>query len=231
MKPIDLNMIQGRRRALKEERDHLQRAIEAIDAETKELDVAERVFARLALDDNQTVHVLQAEPLTVGSPEIGRPKLEVHSATASFAGAGSLSADLQVVRGPLQSEPNSPAGKPPKTPPMTEMIIEALEHASRLGAPGLKPAAVLSYIRGKWWPGAEIKNVGPIVWRMQQRGVLVRRDDGLYALSRPQSGAWCERPLGELAKEFGPELPTPARNGGSHPSKPSQGPTRKDGDA
>ena len=70
-------------------------------------------------------------------------------------------------------------GKPPGTPPMPEMIEEALAHSHSRGAPGLPPSGLVSDIRGRYWPEVEVTSVGPIAWRMWKRG-QIGKDGSIY---------------------------------------------------
>src|SRR5450631_241117 len=54
------------------------------------------------------------------------------------------------------------AGKPVGLPQMTEMINEALASSHK----GMTPAMMVAWIRERYWEGADIRNVGPIAWRM-----------------------------------------------------------------
>ena len=76
----------------------------------------------------------------------------------------------------------APTTKPDDAPTVPEMVREALKHAKELGSPGLKPAEILSFIQGKWWPSAVSNQVGPVVWRMGEKGFLLKRRDGIYSL-------------------------------------------------
>jgi len=138
VKPIDMGLIQARRKKIAEEYARLAEAMDALKNEEKELAVAERVFAKLS-------------------------------------GAG----DSRQRKG---SKPNEPSGKPEGTPPVPIMIKEALAHALTLGAIGLKPGGLLSYIQGKWWPGVQANAIGPIAWRMAERKELMKLKSGEYAL-------------------------------------------------
>jgi hypothetical protein len=71
-------------------------------------------------------------------------------------------------------------GKPSGTPTMTDMIIEALQDARRRGAKGLEPKEMVDYIAKKWWPNVPSNAVGPIAWRMQDRGELRKRDSRYF---------------------------------------------------
>jgi len=84
--------------------------------------------------------------------------------------------------GNAASQQETPVGKPEGLPAVSEMIKEALSHHLKLGSPGLAPAGMLSYIRGKWWPEATSNDVGPVAWRMEQNGSLERLETGEYAL-------------------------------------------------
>jgi hypothetical protein len=149
MKPIDIRLIQARRQKIQAEIDALQAEFEkrivALKAETKELDIAERVFSRLSLLDGPNP-----------SAEKGKDR--------SSKSTGETD------------------GKPEGLIPVTDMIREALTYAVLQGGVGLKPAGILAYIRGKWWPNAQANDVGPIAWRMWQNDQITKYEDGEYAL-------------------------------------------------
>ena len=179
MKPIDMTMIQARRRALAEERERLLQAVQVLDAEAQELEIAERVFARLTL-----------------------------AGEVNLAGEGTLKADAQVIS----------HGKPVGTPSMPEMIEEALAHSASFGALGLTPSGLLSYIQGKWWPAAKINNVGPIAWRMAQRGDLVKDKNGNYALAKERRQRRSYKKIDEEIEFRAGAAGSGPTNGGSLPS-------------
>jgi hypothetical protein len=155
VKPIDIGLIQARRKKIAADIEAHQRALAALEVENNELEIAERVFSKLVLGDNS------------------RSKGDAAS---------------------------SELGKPAGLPPVSEMIKEALAHAVTLRAKGLKPSGMLSYIRGKWWPAAESKDVGPIAWRMSQNGQLEKSKDGVYALLKSERDAIYEAIAKEAAK-------------------------------
>jgi hypothetical protein len=150
MKPIDIRLIQARRKKIEAEIESVQAEFEkkivALKAEAKELDIAERVFARLSSAD---------------SPPANRK------------------GDEEIVD----------AGKPEGIPAVSEMIKEALAYAVIQGGYGFKPAAILAYIRGKWWPEAQSNDVGPIAWRMWQNDQLIKYKDGEYGLLKAEQEA------------------------------------------
>lgn len=164
MKPIDIALIQARRKKLDDEaaaenarfqwvlQEH-QRAVDAhnqrlaeIAQESKELEIAEKVFAKL-------------------TKEVDEADLQPDGATNETGGR-----------------------KPEGTPPVSEMIREALAHARTHGQRGLKPAEILSYVQGKYWPGARPTDVGPIAWRMWDRRSLEKRK-GRYSLPKEEEPA------------------------------------------
>jgi hypothetical protein len=73
-------------------------------------------------------------------------------------------------------------GKKPGSPPITQMIIEALTDAANNGAPGLTPSGILSFVQAKYWPGAKNADVGSTAWRMWKHGRLTRPREGFYGL-------------------------------------------------
>jgi hypothetical protein len=73
--------------------------------------------------------------------------------------------------------------KPPNTPTINEMIIEALRDAARRGVPGLQPASMTRYIAAKWWPNVPGVAISPIAWRMWKNSQL-DKDGPLYKLPK-----------------------------------------------
>jgi hypothetical protein len=159
MKPIDLGLIQARRKKIHGElaaenlrhaqeveliqRKH-QHVLDVLQKEFDELGIAERVFSRLSQDAN-------------------------------------LDAELPL-NGDAETKETVSTGKPEGLPPVSDMIREALAHAVTLGFRGMKPSAILSYIHGRYWAGATSRDVGPIAWRMWQNDQLEKYQTGEYAL-------------------------------------------------
>jgi hypothetical protein len=73
--------------------------------------------------------------------------------------------------------------KPPNTPTIARMIVEALKDAAAKGAPGLQPAGMTSYIAKRWWPEVPGVAISPIAWRMWKHGQL-QKDGALYRLPK-----------------------------------------------
>lgn len=172
MKAIDIGLIQARRTKIDEEISHHQgvifdhqEAIASLKAKLAELEIAERVFAELSLETEDIPTITAA---TGGGKTI----------VASVAASGSLAVEVNRAQ---KSETNR-LGKPEGLPPITEMVVEALRHAHGLGAPGLKPAGITSYIRGRYWSGAPSANITPIVWRMWNKDKKLEKHGTLYAL-------------------------------------------------
>lgn len=161
MKPIDIGLIQARRKKIEadiqNEHQRHERALSALEDELEELKVAERVFSKL----------------TQGTPSNEKA-------------------------GPENG--HSAGGKPSGLPAVSEMIREALKHAIEVGAKGMKPAGLLSYIRGKYWPTAESRDVGPIAWRMWQSHQLEKFKDGEYTLPKSEREAIQQAIAKEAAK-------------------------------
>jgi hypothetical protein len=97
---------------------------------------------------------------------------------------GDTSAESQA-----EDQTSESTGKPEGTPSVPDMILEALNHAHGFGRTRLRPAEMLSYIRGKWWPSAEGNAVSSIAWRMWQRGQLAKYQDGTYSVPPPAAVA------------------------------------------
>jgi hypothetical protein len=155
MKAIDLGMIQARRAKLDADIARLRDEISMLEAKRAELDVAEHVFAEIALEDGEGNRQSTKEEAASN---------ETHDA----AGTGN-------------GYDNNDHFKPEGLPFMTAMIIEAIRHANSLGAQGLDPAGLRSYIRGRYWPTVPATAVGPIAWRMWKREELTKRGE-LYSL-------------------------------------------------
>jgi hypothetical protein len=83
------------------------------------------------------------------------------------------------------SEPEAGAdtSKPPNTPTINEMIVEALQDAAGRGISGLQPAAMTRYIAAKWWPNVPSVAISPIAWRMWKNNQL-EKDGPLYKLPK-----------------------------------------------
>lgn len=154
MKAIDIGLIQARRAKLISEIERYREGIATLEAKLSELEIAERIFAELSLEGAPATIVVSESHMSLEIDENKRTESEV-------------SGDLEA--------------KPKGLPPMTEMITEALKHARELGASGLEPAGMVSYIRGRYWPNAPTQAVGPIAWRMWKRGELEKRDS-IYTL-------------------------------------------------
>jgi hypothetical protein len=80
-------------------------------------------------------------------------------------------------------EPQAPrdASKPPNTPTINDMIVEALRDASARGVPGLQPAAMTRFIARRWWPNVPGVAISPIAWRMWKNNKLLK-DGPVYML-------------------------------------------------
>jgi hypothetical protein len=151
MKAIDIGLIQARRTKLVAEIESHQQEIAALAAKLSELDIAERVFAELSLESDST----ESTPVVTANFSIPVREDACDQPDDRHENASEIS-----------------SGKPDGIPAISEMILEALSHAHGLGAPGLKPKGLTSYIRGRYWPNAPAVAVGPIAWRMFKRGQL-----------------------------------------------------------
>jgi hypothetical protein len=163
MKPIDLGLIQARRKKIEAEIQDTHKALSVLEDELKELQVAERVFSKLTQDS---------------APDEKR-----------------------------SSKDHPASGKPAGLPAVSEMIKDALQHAVMAGGKGMKPAELLSYIRGTRWTGAQSKDVGSIAWRMWKNGQLEKSPSGVYALLKPERDAIREAIAKEAAKMPPPSGP------------------------
>jgi hypothetical protein len=80
-----------------------------------------------------------------------------------------------------------PTAKPLNTPTIADMILRSIADATAAGQREIRPAAMLEYIRANWWPNAPSSAIGPVVWRMAQRGKLVKQGE-FYSLPPEQVG-------------------------------------------
>ncbi len=72
--------------------------------------------------------------------------------------------------------------KPDDTPPLTQMIVRALEDGISHGHAGLRPRAMADFVRRQWWPDATNTMIGTAAWRMAREGRLAR-NGGVYSLN------------------------------------------------
>jgi hypothetical protein len=155
MKAIDLGLIQARRAKLDEQINAQREILATLEAKRSELEIAERVFAELALEttDNDSTQATPRRSEQDGTRLWNRYQESIKE-----------------------------LAKPAGLPTVPEMIIEALRHAHGLGAPGLEPAGIVSFIRGRYWPNAPSQSITPTVWRMWSKDKKLEKHDALYAL-------------------------------------------------
>jgi hypothetical protein len=82
-------------------------------------------------------------------------------------------------------------GKPPGLPPMTTMVLAALNDAAQHGH-GLTPREVGTVIQQKWWPTAKqpaFRAISGWVCRMAKEGQLIRDGSGRYTVAKPKGAA------------------------------------------
>jgi hypothetical protein len=157
MRAIDIGLIQARRTRLATDIASHRQEIAALEAKLSELEIAEKVFAELALESaDDTPH----PPAPTLPPTLDE----------FMEGANLREKEYRA--------------KPPGIPTVPEMIFEALRHAHGLGAQGLEPAGIASYIRGRYWPSAPPERITPIVWRMWKKDKKLEKDGTLYALPK-----------------------------------------------
>jgi hypothetical protein len=169
MKAIDIGLIQARRAKLTQEMQNLYDAISRIQNKLSDLETAERVFAELSLEGIAAREGTLVVSMSVINSESNPPvRREEHIAAAESPDA---------------------VGKPEGIPTIPEMIREAIQHARDLGAPGLRPKELTSYIRGRYWATMPDAAAGPIAWRMFKRGEL-GKDGAYYSLPQPPKPEW-----------------------------------------
>ena len=171
MKAIDIGLIQARRTKLADAITAHRNEITTLEAKLAELEIAERVFAELSLETIETITAVD---------DISAGMNVVHADESSHRGDAEGLTDARLHRS--GSKGNKPAG----LPSIPDMILEAVRHAQGLGASGLEPAGLTSYIRGRYWPNVPTNVVGPTAWRMWKRREL-GKDDGVYSLPSPDA--------------------------------------------
>ncbi len=104
----------------------------------------------------------------------------------------------------VEEQAKRPKRKPHGIPQMPDMIIEAIEAGTKMGAPGIDPAAMLQYIQGRYWPDATSPDVSSTAWRMWKMGRLEKpfKDSPIYALPGRQK-VELDRLIGGQVKESG----------------------------
>jgi hypothetical protein len=90
---------------------------------------------------------------------------------------------------PHEAEPadRRPA-KPEGTPPITEMIALVLADAQKEGKKGLRPQGISEVISMRWWPHANTRIIGSVVWRMAKQKKLTKRG-AVYSLPKVEGSA------------------------------------------
>lgn len=92
---------------------------------------------------------------------------------------------LQSLESNESAVPRSPAHpvvgegtqKPDGIPTMPEMILDALRESKPRG---LEPRDMVLFIEKKYWPNVPSNAVGPIAWRMHDRGELRKRESKYF---------------------------------------------------
>jgi hypothetical protein len=166
MKAIDIGLIQARRAKLSVEMESYRAAISTLEAKLAELEIAERVFAELSLESDETVTIAGVSTNVTDPHRSNEQERPIADEIVQLHRSGSK------------------GNKPEGLPSIPDMILEAIRHTHGLGAPGLNPAGLISFIRGRYWPNAPANVVGPTAWRMWKRGELAK-DGAIYSLPNP----------------------------------------------
>jgi hypothetical protein len=69
-------------------------------------------------------------------------------------------------------EEETASGKPRKIPSTPDMIVEAIRNVQPMLGSGVLPSNILDFIKSKWWPEAQPKDINPVAWRMAREGRL-----------------------------------------------------------
>jgi len=137
----------------------------------------QKIISEISLEKARFSQLVQEHNMRIASFEKEANELAIAERVFANLTKGDASAEPQA-----EDQTPEATGKPEGTPSVPEMILEALTYAAKLGRPRLKPAEMLSYIRGKWWPNAESNAVSSIAWRMWQREQIDKYKDGRYSL-------------------------------------------------
>ena len=127
-----------------------------------------------------------------------------------------LSGQSGVATGSEDVSPEAPLarGKPPGTPPVTEMIRMAIATTVSIGGMGAEPRDMVTYIARRWWPDVKTSDVGPIAWRMWTKKQL-RKKGSVYML--PENETADAKSVGDTSavSNHNPELKAvkPVREG------------------
>jgi hypothetical protein len=95
-------------------------------------------------------------------------------------GARETTASLLAVDAPAAARAHE-TRKPPKLPPVSDMIIEALSFGEKEGYDRLSTRDLLDYVRHTYWPDAKPNDVISTAWRMWKHGKL-QKDGKTYSL-------------------------------------------------
>ena len=163
----EIDRIKGRRRQIAQEISEIMAKVETLREEERELGIAEKVLSRLSKVDISSIALDDTLPVE-NSDKAEEFTLDTVDRTEELV------------------ERVETGGKPPNTPAIPVMIIEALGFADLMGENGLTPRGMTDYISRKWWPDVSVSSIGPIAWRMWKRGQLAK-DDSVYSL--PRSGS------------------------------------------
>lgn len=86
------------------------------------------------------------------------------------------------------------ATKPKNLPTMPQLIVMALKHEGR----PLEPREITEVIRNNWWPDADTKKIGSIVWRLHNRNDI-HKVEGTSTYRLPQMAEPPDEKLGSEA--------------------------------
>jgi hypothetical protein len=85
----------------------------------------------------------------------------------------------------ITSEEEVERKKPRGIPTVPQMIYESLRDAADFGATGLEPAAMLEFVRKKYWPAALSPDIGSTAWRLWKARKL-KKSGSIYSLPDEQ---------------------------------------------
>jgi hypothetical protein len=149
-----LRLLREKKRAALQEIAKLEATIAEVRSLVSDYEITERVLGSLADGDDDDI----------------QDEIQIEAKTGELIGP-SLTSDEEVER-----------RKPHGVPTVPQMIYDALRHAAALGDNGLEPAAMLDFVRKKYWPTAVSSDIGSTAWRLWKAGKL-RKSGSIYSLS------------------------------------------------
>jgi len=159
-----LRLLREKKRAALQEIAKLEITIAELRSLVGDYEITERVLGSLSDGDDDDI----------------QEEIDIEAKTGALIGP---------FMGPsLTSEEEVERRKPHGVPTVPQLIYEALRQAAMLGENGLEPAAMLEFVRKKYWPTAVSSDIGSTAWRLWKVGKL-RKSGSIYSLPEREKGA------------------------------------------